>query len=547
MSQTTPEGGRLSRADRKAARRGTKAVKAAATLKNRDIKQFDRGLVEDIGRSNLTAADLSAMMQRGITGTQNEQARAELSALGQAAQGRMTAARTENPTLGGMLSNAYSRWKDVRRGTKLLKAAGALTAKDAKTINPAIRAQLGHSTMTRSDLAHLAQRNLIQAFRSPGDFEVRPGVQAPESVEQAPMQNGMIQSREAAARGPVQQSDSRLEALLAEMQQLNERLAVLEQQVAEIRAAQQPEAESATAQSAEAQTAEAQSTEAQTPEAQTAQPQTAEGQTAQTQSTEGQTAEAQTAQPQTTEAQSAEAQRVATEEHVGQHEAVPTDRSEAQRWVGAAAGERQPEAAAQQPAAQQPTTEAAAQEPENQQPGEPAPQQPAAESQQAGQASEAPAAGTQQERITALIEQAYASSNEQAGQQPGETGTPTQSAGQQGGEQQPAVREPAAQASPRGTARPVFQEAGGQATTQPGQRPPVQAPTFQAAGQQPNEAARKAEATRAAAAAFDGTTGAGASTAEQAARTAQSDPNKATRGTGQSAAQKNDPNGRGTR
>ncbi|GAA1684654.1 hypothetical protein GCM10009745_31370 [Kribbella yunnanensis] len=526
MSQTTPEGGRLSRADRKAARRGTKAVKAAATLKNRDIKQFDRGLVEDIGRSNLTAADLSAMMQRGITGTQNEQARAELSALGQAAQGRMTAARTENPTLGGMLSNAYSRWKDVRRGTKLLKAAGALTAKDAKTINPAIRAQLGHSTMTRSDLAHLAQRNLIQAFRSPGDFEVRPGIQAPESVQQAPMQNGMIQSREAAARGPVQQSDSRLEALLAEMQQLNERLAVLEQQVAEIRAAQQPEAESATAQSAEAQSAGAQSAEAQSTEGQTAQPQTADGQTA-----EAQTAQPQTVEGQTAEVQSAEAQRVVTEEHVGQHEAVPTDRSKAQRWVGAAAGERQPEAAAQQPAAQatteasaqqpaaqQPTTEA--QQPENQQPGEAAPQQPAAESQQvAGQAAEGP--------TTAQPE--------------------VQSAGQQGGEQQPAVREPAAQASPRGTARPVFQEAGRQATTQPGQRPPVQAPTFQAAGQQPNEAARKAEATRAAAAAFDGTTGAGASTAEQAARTAQSDPNKATRGTGQSAAQKNDPNGRGTR
>jgi len=96
----------------------------------------------------------------------------------------------------------------------------------------------------------------------------------------------------------------------------------------------------------------------------------------------------------------------------------------------------------------------------------------------------------------------------------------------------------------------VFQAAGEQPTSRPGQphRPPVQQPVFQAAGEQPNESIRKAEIARAAAATYDGTASPRAGTREQAAKTAESDPNKrADRGAGHSAAQKNDPNGRGAR
>ncbi len=508
MSQNPPESTgsrrRLNREYKRNVRQGTKDFKAAATLRNRDLRQFDRGVLEAVGRSNLTPADLSTMMQRSITGTQSAQARSELAALGQAAQGRVRAPRVESPTLAGMVGNAYSRWRDARRGAKLMKAAGALTAKDAKTIDPVIRAQLGHSTMTRADLAHLAQRNFAQAFRSPGDFEVSPGEQAPQ------LPQGFM-SREDAARGAQQADAGRLDSLRDEIRQLREQIALLEQQVAQLESelqqaevqtpevespevqtpeAQQPEAQTPDVQSPEAQTPEAQQPEAQSPDAQQPTAQPAEGQSAQTQQPEaqspqaqqpeGQAAEAQQPEVQSTQAQTPEAQRADSAQNVGQHQAVPTDRAEAQQWVSANTGENQ------QPSAQRPANQRG------------------------------------------------------AGQQSGE---------QQSGAQQPAGQGAAAQ-GPRGTAQPVFQAAGGQPTTRPGQpqRPAVEQPVFQAAGEQPNESIRKAEIARAAAAAYDGTANPRAGTAEQAAKTAESDPNKRPdRGTGQSAAKNNDPNGRGAR
>ncbi|GAB3948318.1 hypothetical protein GCM10029976_079240 [Kribbella albertanoniae] len=522
MSQNPPEftgsqRRRLNREYKRNVKQGTKDAKAAVTLKRSDRRRIDPAFREALGRSNLTAADLSAMMQRSVTGTQNAQARAELGALGQAAQQRIRAPRTETPSLSGMLGNAYSRWQDLRRGTKLLKAASTLAAKDMKTVDPVIRAQLGHSTMTRGDLSQLAQRNLVQAFRSPGDFEVRPGEQAPQL--QAPAAPGMIQSRQDAARAPVQADPGRLDMLRNELRQLREQITLLEQQVAELEAAenqQQPEVDSPEVQQPEAQTAEGQQSEAQSPEAQTAEAQSpdvqaAEGQQ-QVQSTEGQSPEVQQpeAESASPEAQQAAAQSAEAQQHVGQHEAVPANKTEAQRWVASAAGENQ-QPAAQQPEVQQPGEQQSAEQPETQQSGEqqPATQQPVA--QQAG---------------------------------------PQQPAVQEVGAQQAGPQQAGGQQQPRGTAQPVFQAAGGQPTTRPGQaeRPQVQQPTFQAAGEQPNEVARKEQAARAAAAAFYGTADVRPSTREEAAKTAQSDPNKkADRGTGQSAAQKNDPNGRGTR
>ncbi|MFB6724173.1 hypothetical protein ACFCV3_28605 [Kribbella sp. NPDC056345] len=547
MSQNPPEftgsqRRRLSREYKRNVKQGTKDAKAALTLKRSDRRRMDPAFREALGRSNLTAADLSAMMQRSVTGTQNAQARAELGALGQAAQQRIRAPRTETPSLGGMLANAYSRWRDLRRGTKLLKAASTLAAKDMKTVSRIIRAQLGHSTLTRGDLSHLAQRNLVQAFNSPGDFEVRPGEQAPQL--QAPAAQGMIQSRNDAARAPVQADPGRLDMLRGEIRQLREQITLLEQQVAELEAAenqqqsevnspelQQPEAQSPEAQTPEGQQPEAQSAEAQSPEAQSAETQSPEAQTTDGQqpgqSAEGQSPELQQpgAEPASPEAQqpaaqSPEAQSAEAQQHVGQHEAVPANKTEAQRWVASAAGEnqqptpQQPQApVAQAPEAQQPAAEneQGTGQPEIQQPGEqPTTQQPAAQEQVGSQQGAVQGAGAQQ-------------------------GGPQQAGGQQ---------------QPRGVAQPVFQAAGQQPTTRPGQaqRPQVPQPVFQAAGEQPNDVARKEQAARAAAAAFYGTADVRPSTREQAAKTAQSDPNKtAERGTGQPAAQKNDPNGRGTR
>ncbi|MFK4087116.1 hypothetical protein ACI2LF_23615 [Kribbella sp. NPDC020789] len=479
MSQNTPEFTRpqlrrLNREYRKAGRQGAKDLKAAFAMARKDVKRMDPALREGIGRSNLTARDLSAMAQRSVTGAHSANARAELGALGQAAQGRGTGPRQQPTSLVGMLSNSVSRWNDMRRGTKLLKAAYAQAAKDAKTMDPMVRAQIGHSTMTRGDLGYLAQRNLTAALQSPGDFEVGPGQQALPQVDVSPQRESFA-PRNQVEQAPARQNAQRIEMLRGEISQLREQIAALEQQVAQLEAAEnqpQAEAQQSQAQSTEAQqpqspeaqqpqspaqSAETQQPQAAAPEAQVQspeaqQPQTTSPEAAQPQSPEAQSPEAQqpqsaAPQAQQPQVQSPEAQQGAPEHHVGQHQAVPTDRTAAQQWVAASRGE-----------------------------------------------------------------------------------TPQQT-------------------GPRGTAQPVFQAAGEQPTTRPGQpsRPAVEQPVFQAAGEQPNEAARKAEAARAAAAAFGGTVDVRRSTPEQAAKTAQSDPNRAERSTGQTAAQKNDPNGRGSR
>ncbi|MFI5732140.1 hypothetical protein ACIA49_18595 [Kribbella sp. NPDC051587] len=508
MSQNTPEFTRpqlrrLNREYRRAGRQGTKDLKAAFAMARKNVKNMDPAVREGIGRANLTSSDLSAMAQRSVSGVHSDRDRAQLAALGQAAQGRGTGPRSQSTSLVGMLSNAVSRWSDMRRGTKMLKAAYAQAAKDAKTMDPMVRAQIGHSTMTRGDLSYLAHRNLTQALQAPGDFENAPGQQ----MDLGPQRESFM-PRNQVEQGSAQAQ--RLEMLRGEVRQLREQIANLEQQIAQLEAAEnQPQAET---QSPELQSAEGQSAES------------AEGQSAETQQPEAQSAES-------AEVQSAETPQPAAgtaEQHVGQHEAVPTDREVAQQWVAAAAGET-PQPAPQANEAQSPVV-----------------QQPDSE-QHVGQHQAVPTdREAAQQQVAAAEGEAAPQSAET--QQPEAQQAGPESAVQEGGTPQTGVPE-SGQQQPRGTAQPVFQAAGEEPTTRPGQptQPRVEQPVFQAAGEEPNQADRKAQATRAAAAAFYGTAEVQRSTPEQAAKTAQSDPNKADRSTGQTNAQKNDPHGRGSR
>ncbi|MFF1820923.1 hypothetical protein ACFVWG_26705 [Kribbella sp. NPDC058245] len=513
MSQNTPEFTRpqlrrLNREYRRAGRQGTKDAKAAFAMARKNVKNMDPALREGIGRANLTVSDLSAMAQRSVSGVHSDRDRAQLAALGQAAQGRGTGPRNQSTSLVGMLSNSVSRWNDLRRGTKMLKAAYAQAAKDAKTMDPMVRAQIGHSNMTRGDLSYLAQRNLTQALQSPGDFESAPGQQ----MDLGPQRESFM-PRNQVEYAPAQAQ--RLEMLRGEVRQLREQIANLEQQIAQLEAAEpQPQAET--------QSPELQSTEGQSAES-------PEAQSAETQQPEAQSPDAQSAETPQPEAQSAEAQ--SAEQHVGQHEVVPADREVAQQWVAAAAGETPqpvPQASeAQSPVVQQPDSE-----------------------QHVGQHEAVPTdrEAAQQWVAAAEGETPQAAPQSAETQQPAAQQAGPESAVQEGGTPQTGVPE-SGQQQPQGTAQPVFQAAGEAPTTRPGQpaQPRVEQPVFQAAGEEPNQADRKAQATRAAAAAFYGTAEVQRSTPEQAAKTAQSDPNKADRSTGQTNAQKNDPNGRGSR
>jgi hypothetical protein len=513
MSQNTPEFTRpqlrrLNREYRRAGRQGTKDLKAAFAMARKNVKNMDPAVREGIGRANLTSGDLSAMAQRSVSGVHSDRDRAQLAALGQAAQGRGTGPRNQSTSLVGMLSNSVSRWNDLRRGTKMLKAAYAQAAKDAKTMDPMVRAQIGHSNMTRGDLSYLAQRNLTQALQSPGDFESAPGQQ----MDLGPQRESFM-PRNQVEHAPAQAQ--RLEMLRGEVRQLREQIANLEQQIAHLEAAEtQPQAET---QSPELQSAEGQSAES------------SEGQSAETHQPEAQSAVGPSAE--SPEVQSAETpQPVAqtAEQHVGQHEAVPTDREVAQQWVAAAAGET-PQPAPQTNEAQSPVV----QQPDS--------------AQHVGQHEAVPTDREAAQQWVAAAEGEAAPQSAEP-QQPQAQQARPESAVQEGGTPQTGVPE-SGQQQPRGTAQPVFQAAGEAPTTRPGQptQPRVEQPVFQAAGEEPNQADRKAQATRAAAAAFYGTADVQRSTPEQAAKTAQSDPNKADRSTGQTNAQKNDPNGRGSR
>ncbi|GAA1604290.1 hypothetical protein GCM10009789_67840 [Kribbella sancticallisti] len=62
------------------------------------------------------------------------------------------------------LAAGVSRWRNTRRGTSTLKAAYAQAARDVKRMDPAMRAAVGRSGMTKDDLKHLAQANTAAMY-----------------------------------------------------------------------------------------------------------------------------------------------------------------------------------------------------------------------------------------------------------------------------------------------------------------------------------------------------------------------------------------------
>ncbi|GAA0622383.1 hypothetical protein HPO96_28365 [Kribbella sandramycini] len=484
MSQTTPEG-RLSRREARGIRRefkrtvrqGTKSMKAAYQLARKDVDRMSPRLREEIGASGLTSAHLTAMAQRALTGVHDQNDRADLRTLAYTAQGQYQGPSQEPTSLVGRLTEAASGWRDYRRGTKMLKAAYAQAAKDVKTMDPVVRSQIGHSRMSRGDLAYLAKNNFIGAATGSDRFEVSPGVSAEQAdrfAEAAPE----ISPQQA----PQVESQQRLDALRAEIQQLRAQIGQLEAEVARLEAAEQQQAVQGPEQAAAG--PEAQQPTVQQPAVQQPAVQPTVQQPAAQPAVQQPAVQQAAVQQPAAAAPGVQQPEVADPNKTAEWNAVPTgQQATAQQQLGG-----QQESPAAQPGAQQPeATQPGVQESGTAQPGVPQP-----------------------------VFRAE-------GQQP----------------QQEGGRVPAAQQSPRGSQQAVFQSAGNQPTTQPGQpqRPAAGAPTFQAAGEQlPQSPGQHGDsALHSYDSALSGVAPPKGATTAEAKKTAQSDPNKNQHSTGQSA------------
>jgi hypothetical protein len=408
----------------RATRRGTKTLKAAYAQAARDVKRMDPAVREQIGRANMTRADLQMLAGAHVDaqfrpdryGRVSQQLGSELSAR---AQARPAPGPTRNPLR--QVANRYSRWRNTRQGTKALKAAFTQAARDVKRTDPAVRLAIGRSTINRSDLAALASSRMDQVFRPEGRFQNAPGQQQGQQRGQQQLGAGgagssqMIQSRDAVRQEPqseqmsqrivalqqaIIENQARTMALMEENNRLQAQMRdLLQARAGEVQQQggqnqvtpeldqtgqqqdnpnQQPQAQQPEAQ-------QPQQPEAQQPEAQ--QPQTQQPESQQPQQPEAQQPEAQqpgAQQPQTQQPEVQQPQAPQAQQPGGQQpQAQQPEAQQPQQPEGQQPEAQQPQA--QQPEAQQPQTQQpGAQEPRAQQPEAQQPQQPQPQAQQPG-------------------------------------------------------------------------------------------------------------------------------------------------------------------
>ncbi|MGZ0151445.1 hypothetical protein ACXJJ3_30630 [Kribbella sp. WER1] len=227
MSQSYPENPRgiRQRFSRwNTTRRGTKTLKAAYAQAARDVKRMDPAVREQIGRAHVTRADLQMLAGTHVDAQFGPDRYGAVSQqLGQDLSARTsTPAPTRNPLR--RIANRYSRWRNTRQGTKMLKAAFTQAARDVKRTDPSVRYAIGRSTINRSDLAALASGRMDEVFRPQGRFQNVPGQQQGQQaqVQQAPQQT-------AAAAQLNEQMSAQIQSLQATIDQQAQTISVMEE------------------------------------------------------------------------------------------------------------------------------------------------------------------------------------------------------------------------------------------------------------------------------------------------------------------------------
>ncbi|WP_427889354.1 hypothetical protein ACQHIV_38990 [Kribbella sp. GL6] len=239
MSQSYPENPRgiRQRFSRwNTTRRGTKTLKAAYAQAARDVKRMDPAVREQIGRANMTRADLQMLAGTHVDAQfRPDRYGAVSQQLGEAMSARTsTPAQTRNPLR--RIANRYSRWRNTRQGTKMLKAAFTQAARDVKRTDPAVRYAIGRSTINRSDLAALASGRMDEVFRPQGRFQNVPAQQQGPQVQGQQVQGQQVQGQQVQGQQPTAAAQQLNDRMTQQIQTLQE---TIEQQSRVISAMQQ--------------------------------------------------------------------------------------------------------------------------------------------------------------------------------------------------------------------------------------------------------------------------------------------------------------------
>ncbi|MEV6417406.1 hypothetical protein [Kribbella sp. NPDC051718] len=154
---------------RRMTRRGTRTLKAAYAQAQRDVKRMDPAVLAAVGRSKMNSQDLKHLAHaniNGLYGSNHERFAQQLNAHA-AAQVQATSPasqRTRNPFK--QLSNWNQNRKDIRHGKQTLQMAYAQAKSEVKRIDPAVRQGIGHSRVSKRDLADLSIAQLDAPVRA---------------------------------------------------------------------------------------------------------------------------------------------------------------------------------------------------------------------------------------------------------------------------------------------------------------------------------------------------------------------------------------------
>jgi hypothetical protein len=281
----------------KAQKLGTNSTKAAFANARAGVGRMSRADRGAVGRASrragLTRAHLAEMATQHVAGHFNDTARSVgLSYEGTARQHLADAGEPDripqwNPAK--MVHNAASRWADVRRGTKELKAAYAMARNAVDRMEPTDLQTVGAQRMTPARLQYLAEQGMRRVITG-GPSTLAPefqqqayeqlGAQQPGAQQTAPIGQQQAQQvpipQEALLRDRIQQLEVEVETLRNQVAQLQAQQAQLEQQL-QVAQQLQPEVAQQQAEAAEAQTGAAQQQPEGAPERAEGAPEMADG------------------------------------------------------------------------------------------------------------------------------------------------------------------------------------------------------------------------------------------------------------------------------
>ncbi|MEU4194530.1 hypothetical protein AB0E69_21715 [Kribbella sp. NPDC026611] len=147
---------------------GTNKTKAALAAAAKNAKNFDRNVLEAVGRAKLSKRDLARLAHHQLAATadprREQTADRSAYALNQLAQQAMENQPMRRGLFVGM-RNAVSEMRAVRRGRKRLKGGLSIAAHNARRQDANVRRAYGESAFTPTDVANMVNNQIFDTFQ----------------------------------------------------------------------------------------------------------------------------------------------------------------------------------------------------------------------------------------------------------------------------------------------------------------------------------------------------------------------------------------------